>query len=118
MKTNRLDLVAAVLAGPGRLKEVAAENSLTAGQLRVLLGIVALLGTYSSSVEVAELRAARLLAPTRLRAATSVLEAAGYLTRRRGRRRQHLLAPTPKGRELADKANRAIQTAAKGFLLG
>lgn len=117
MKTNRFDLVAAVLAGPGRLKEVAAENGLTAGQLRILLGVLALLSTHGSVVEVTELRAARLLAPTRLRAATSVLEAAGYLTRRLGRRRQHLLALTLEGRLLADKANRAIQTAAKGFLL-
>ncbi|RSK46109.1 MarR family winged helix-turn-helix transcriptional regulator [Hymenobacter perfusus] len=118
MKTNRLDLAAAVLMGPGRLKEVAVEIGLTAGQVRVLVGVVCLLKSYSTWIEVTELRAARLLAPTRLRAATSALEAAGYLRRRRGKHRQHLLALTTTGRELADTAIRAIQRAAKGFLLG
>lgn len=107
-------LLAALLTAPATHRATGASTGLKAAEIRALLAIAVLCGEYTGYVEVRELAAARLAAPTRLRAAVAVLVQTGYVRRKR-RYQRHCLLLTDTGSRLVAECLRATRRAAKDF---
>jgi len=115
LTTKDTRLLSAVLTGSKTQKYVGQQYGLTAGEVRVILAVAALLGEHSSSIGATDLTTNHLAARTRLRAQVRAVVLAGFLTRRR-RFGRYQLSLTPKGRAVVKAYTVAAYRAANAFL--
>jgi DNA-binding MarR family transcriptional regulator len=106
-------LIATILKASTAQRQTGAEIGLKAANVRALLAIAAL-SEDLGYVEVRELVAAGLAAPTRMRAYVAALVEAGLVHRKR-RYQRHCLRLTQKGSKVVAECLRATRRAANGF---